>query len=174
MKEESGTIYAFINTVQAARFGHVGWGFQLGPDRYLFGSSDHLFKHSHFDLRAWWNYMHVPRNGEIDWWAEEGNREEMLSMMRKGHHEKYRGRHIQYHLFKELQLDKVKPELAVSKAEELKSGGWDLTRHNCVHHAYLIFSSYSTNHKLPDPFADPLNLIPKSWFARIKSQENRI
>ena len=172
-KMEKGAIYVFINFMQAARFGHVGWGFRLGEDRYCFGSSDHLWKHDWWDLPAWVRYMHVPAGGDIDWWSEQGNKSDMLSMMKKGQHAAYKGRHIYYHAFKEIEFDLASssPEKALQAAEQTNADGWHLSRNNCVHQAYLIFSKYSSEHKLPNPFQDPLNLIPKTWFSRIESDE---
>lgn len=104
--------------------------------------------------------MHVPAQGDIDWWAEQGSKQDMLKMMSHGHH-------IRYHAYKELEFEDALPERAFLTAESLKSGGWSLATHNCVHQAYLVFSDYSREHKLPNPFEDPINLIPKKWFARI-------
>lgn len=161
--EEAGSIYAFINFKQAARFGHVAWGFSLEDGTYYFGSSDHLWKHDWWDLFAWCNYMHVPENGDIDWWAQRGSKNDMLSEMKSG-------RHIRYHAYKEIVLAEVNPQNALQKAMQLKSSGWNLYTNNCVHQAFLVFSQYKSEHGLPDPFADPLNLIPKTWFARIEAE----
>lgn len=159
-----GAIYSFINFEQAARFGHVGWGFELQDGSYYFGSTDHLWKHDWWDIPAWVRYMNVAPHGDIDWWAERGSKNDMLQTMKSG-------KHIRYHAFKEVILDEIVPEQAVATAEKLKTGGWHLSQHNCVHQSFLVFSNYSKQHNLPDPFADPLNMIPKNWFARISGSE---
>lgn len=161
--DSKGAIYAFINYKQAAQFGHVGWGFQLDSDNYYFGSTDHLWKHDWWDLPAWFRYMHVPPYGDIDWWAEQGSKADMLKMMKIGPH-------IRYHDYKEVSLTESSPETALSFTEQLQTSGWNLAKHNCVHQAFLIFSNYNNKHELPNPFQDPLNLIPKNWFARISGE----
>jgi hypothetical protein len=158
-----GSIYAFINYRQAARFGHVGWGFQLDDHSYYFGSSDHLWKHDWYDLAAWLAYMHVPAQGDIDWWAAQGSKALMLETMKSGPH-------IRYHAFKELKPADTMPERAATCAGNLKTGGWNIANHNCVHQAFLILSSYSRQHGLPDPFKEPLYLIPVYWFAGIAGE----
>lgn len=157
-----GSILAFINYKQAAQFGHVAWGFRLDEHSYYFGSTDHLWKHDWWNLAAWWRYMDVPPHGDIDYWAASGSKEDMFKMMRSGPH-------IRYHAYKEICLDESSPSAAINVAEELKAGGWNLAKHNCVHQAFLVFSNYSKTHCIPSPFADPLNMIPKTWFARIDS-----
>ncbi|MBX9687855.1 MAG: hypothetical protein K2X27_14210 [Candidatus Obscuribacterales bacterium] len=164
---QKGSIFAFINFQQAARFGHVGWGFEVDEKHCYFGSTDHLWKHDWWDLPAWLRYMSVPAEADIDWWANQGSKTEMLKMMKSGPH-------IRYHAYKELRLDSAKPQEAIRTAEALRLGGWDLARHNCVHQAFLVFSNYSSAHALPSPFQDPLNLIPKTWFARIKASEQQL
>src|SRR5437762_2446685 len=95
-----GLAYIFINYVQAMHLGHVAWGFSLDDgETFVFGSTDHLWRH------PWWNmlesakYMHVGKNGEIDWWAATGTREEMLKVMKSGGH-------LRYHAYKVIQVDK--------------------------------------------------------------------
>lgn len=166
MKE--GAIYAFINFKQAAQFGHVGWGFRVANDRFYFGSVDHLWKHDWWDFVAWCRYMNVPPGADIDWWAQEGTKQEMLEAMKTGRCSSGK-RHIFYHAYKEIAIEDCAPDKAVSLADDLKMGGWHISRHNCVQHAYLIFTSYASEQKLPDPFADPLNLIPKTWFGRLSA-----
>jgi hypothetical protein len=155
-----GSICAFINYKQAARFGHVGWAFRLPDGNYYFGSSDHLWKHNRWDMAGWWRYMHVPAHGDIDWWDGQAGKTDMLAIMKSGPH-------IHYHAYKEIELPDCSSENAIMVANQIKVGGWHVTAHNCVNQAYLIFSGYSREHSLPDPFEDPLNLIPKIWFARI-------
>src|SRR5438309_1592527 len=91
MKAMVGHAFVFINVVQAARFGHVGWGFSLDldKDRYFFGSTDHLWRHDWWDLAAWMNYAQLKPGDENDWWSEEGTLDDMRRVMSKGHHIRY-------------------------------------------------------------------------------------
>lgn len=164
-----GSFLFFINFKQAARFGHIGWGFQVGNDNFCFGSADHLWKHSYWDISACLRYMHVPEGGDIDWWEDRGTRSLMLETMKTGRSESGR-RHINYDAFKEVSLGAVSAPDALRAVEDVKSGGWHILRRNCVKQAYLIFSSYSAAESFPDPFSDPLNLIPKKWFAKIPGE----
>ncbi len=165
-----GEIYSFINFEQAAKFGHVGWGFQMEDGSYFYGSSDHLWKHDWWDLAAWVRYMHVPPEGDIDWWAEQGTKSDMLQTMKSGMSPQS-GYHIRYHAFKQIELEAPLANRAFDAAQQLKMGGWSLAKHNCVHQVYLVLSNYSKHHNLPNPFEDPLNLIPKTWFARVDGRE---
>lgn len=167
--DEQGAIYAFINFKQAANFGHLAWGFRLQDGSYCFGSSDHLWRHDWWDLGAWLRYMDVPAGGDIDWWCERGSKEDMLEMMKFGKHQKYSGRHIYYHAFKEIEFDRsaTTPALALAAAEGTGAGGWHLAKNNCVHQSYTIFSRYNQSYQLPNPFTNPIDMIPKTWFAKL-------
>ncbi|MBX9570222.1 MAG: hypothetical protein K2X77_15090 [Candidatus Obscuribacterales bacterium] len=158
MKNKEGEILVFINYLQAARFGHVAWGIRVAENEYFFGSTDHLWKHDWWDLPAWARYMNVPPEGDIDWWVEHGSKDAMLKMMRSGHH-------IRYHAYKCINVQSAQPEKAVEAAHRLRSAGWHLARHNCVHQTFLVMNEYSSEHNAPDPFANVLNLIPKRWFG---------
>lgn len=163
-----GFVYAFINFEQAARFGHVGWGFQLDEHTFSFGSTDHLYRHNAWDLPAWIRYMAVPPGGDIDWWNETGSHDEMLATMRSGVHEPTRSRHIFYHAYKVLPVQTADPSRAASRAREQRQGGWSVLENNCVHHAYQIFSEYGAGHIVPDPCTSQTLLIPKAWFASFR------
>lgn len=157
-RRSSGEILVFINFLQAARFGHVAYGFQVGDDEFVFGSTDHLWKHEWWDLPAWVRYMNVPPAGDIDWWLERGNRAAMLKQMKSGHH-------IRYHAFKSMQIADAYPHKALEAAVSLQHGGWHLAKHNCVHQTYRIMDEYCKEHNFPNPHEDALNLIPKRWFS---------
>src|SRR5579883_1854541 len=120
---DKGSIYAFINFKQAAGFGHVAWGFQAASDRYIYGSADHLWRHDWWDLLGWWRYMDVPPGNNIDWWCEEGSRDEMLNAMKTGY-DKTGKRHIFYHAFKMLNLERVYVERAMQFTAEIENHGW--------------------------------------------------
>lgn len=160
-----GAIYAFINFEQAARFGHIGWGFlQEDGTSFLFGSSDHLYHHDVWDLPAWIKYMAVEPGGDIDWWCQTGSELEMLTAMRTGRNADG-ARHIFYHAYKVIPVPWPDPQRAKSTAENQKFGGWEVLANNCVHHAYQIFADYGAVAKLPNPFGDPFHRIPKRWFS---------
>ncbi len=174
--ETKGAIYAFINFKQAANFGHLAWGFRLPDNSYCFGSSDHLWKHDWWNLAAWIRYMDVPAGGDIDWWCERGSQQDMLEMMKFGKHKNYQGRHIYYHAFKEIEFDlsATTPELALAAVEDTSTGGWHLAKNNCVHQSYTIFSKYNKTYELPNPFDNPLDMIPKSWFSKLSVESNTL
>ncbi|MBY0551571.1 MAG: hypothetical protein K2W95_30090 [Candidatus Obscuribacterales bacterium] len=159
-----GAIYAFINFEQAARFGHIGWGFlQEDGTNCLFGSSDHLYHHNVWDLPAWIKYMAVPPGGDIDWWCESGTEEQMLRAMRTGRNTDG-GRHIFYHAYKVILVPSPDPARAKYTAEHQQFGGWEVLANNCVHHAYQIFADYGAAATIPNPSGDPFHRIPKRWF----------
>lgn len=171
---EKGSVYAFINFKQAAGLGHVAWGFQLDQNLYRYGSADHLWRLDWWDLAAWLRYMHVAPGGDIDWWHEDGTRDDMLSAMKTGYGKDGR-RHIFYHAYKQLDCELFSAPRAVEFTAEIERQGWHVFNQNCVQQAQRIFLKYSNEYlgssgnSLPDPFSNPLNLIPKTWFARIPS-----
>jgi hypothetical protein len=167
---EDGSIFAFINFKQAVGLGHVAWGYQIADDHFRYGSADHLWRHDWWDLPSWLRYMDVKPGGDIDWWCEEGKRSEMLQAMKTGYGKDGR-RHIFYHSFKELKLPSISVQNAITCTSEIEKQGWHVVNQNCVQQAHLIFSSYSKENNMPDPFADPLNMVPKTWFARIPAEE---
>lgn len=161
----SGFGYVFVNFEQAARFGHVAWGFSL-PDgqTYCWGSTDHLWRFAWWDLPAWIRYMSVPAGHHIDWWCETGSQSDMLKMMKSGPH-------IRYHAYKAVAAEQLAPDAARATALSQRLNGWDVAGNNCVHQTYKVLSSYGCNGAIPDPATDPLNLVPRVWFSRISGQE---
>lgn len=157
----SGSIYLFINFKQALNCGHVAWGFAIDEeaDRYFYGSSDHLWTaNSYFNLPAAIRYAKVEPNGNIDWWAEEGTREEMFTAMRAGDH-------IRYHASKTCKVETPNPDFALQLAGRIKDAGWHVAHNNCVHQAFNIFRAYGTRNEIPNPSVGPIFLIPRLWFA---------
>lgn len=158
----NGSIYLFINFKQALNLGHVAWGFAIDEetDRYFYGSSDHLWTAgSYLNLPAAIKYASVEPKGNIDWWAAEGSKEEMLTAMRAGDH-------IRYHAGKTCRIDNSNPEFAREMAERIKDAGWHVANNNCVHQAYNIFRAYGMRNEIRNPtIAGPIFLIPKLWFA---------
>src|SRR4051812_13774992 len=123
-----GRAFVFINPEQAARCGHVGWGFALdeSQDSFYFGSTDHLWRHPWWDLLGWMRYAHVAPSGSNDWWSGRGSFKEMMIDMHRGHH-------IRYHLAKEVAVADPHPDDALNYAESLASAGWSVLINNCVH-----------------------------------------
>src|SRR4051812_32667574 len=119
-----GRAFVFLNQVQALRFGHVGWGFQLADDAYYFGSTDHLYRHRWWDLPGWLRYAHVEPEGDNDWWEQTGDLNTMFQVMGRGHH-------IQYHLANVIAVRSCDPHGAIAVAREKRTGGWSVTNNNC-------------------------------------------
>lgn len=153
----TGQAFIFINYKQAAKFGHIGWGFLVAKDRYLFGSTDHLMSHDWWNLPGWLRYMDVPVDGHTDWWLSEGSRDEMLRVMKAGHH-------IRYHHYKCLPVESADPVKAEATARQTGVMGWSVLDNNCVHQTYQILSAYGGNTLVPDPASTVLARIPRLWF----------
>lgn len=159
----SGLAYVFINFQQAARCGHVGWGVSLGDGQnFHFGSTDHLYKASYWNLLALARYSQVPPGGSIDWWAHVGTQSDMMRMMSGGHH-------IRYHAYKVVEIDQPDPERAISAAASLRNAGWNVLLNNCVHHVHKVLSAYGCRVEIPDPNKPLTNLIPRQWFTSIEA-----
>jgi hypothetical protein len=163
MKTMHGRAFVFINYEQAARFGHVGWGFSIDEqsDLFYFGSTDHLWRHPWWDLAAWMRYAHVLPADNNDWWSTTGSYAEMVGTMHAGHH-------IRYHSLKELTVPDANPQRAVSAAEALAKGGWSVLVNNCVHQTYTVLTEYGA--QIPAPAEPVTNLIPKVWFQQLAGQ----
>jgi hypothetical protein len=156
----AGRAFVFINPDQAARFGHVGWGFALdeAQDLFYFGSTDHLWRHPWWSLIGWLRYAHVAPAGSNDWWSKTGTFEEMMIDMHRGHH-------IRYHSAKEVSVTNPNPESAQLYAESLAMAGWSVLINNCVHQAHEVLRRYGAV-DIPGP-GDITNLVPRLWFARL-------
>ena len=159
----SGRAYIFINFKQAARFGHIGWGFQLDDQSVFYGSTDHLYHHRWWDLPGWIKYMNVPPHGHTDWWAEVGSEEVMLRTMKSGHH-------IHYHAYKVITVEQPRPEPARESAQAMQTAGWCVVGNNCIDQTYRIMSDFGGAHLLPAPYGMPLHVVPRLWFAAINSE----
>ncbi len=154
----------FINFRQAAGFGHVGWGFQLDDQSYLYGATDHLYKHHHIDLISWMEYMYVQPGDHTDWWCGRGNEEEMIAAMSRSHH------HIWYHACKIVDVKNAKPGEAETVARQLETAGWAVLNNNCVQQTYEIVKAYGADNLIPDPWANAFYLIPRVWFSAFKGE----
>ncbi len=158
----SGEAYAFINYDQAARFGHLGWGFRISPDRYYFGSTDHLWRTEY----PFWHpiellrYMTVAPGDNNDFWAQSGSFSQMLQTMVSGHH-------IRYQFYKLVPVKDPRPEIACNFADSFTTKGWSVLFDNCVHHTHSILQIYG-GEGLPSPHKLP-NRLPRTWFAEIPS-----
>ena len=154
-----GFAYIFINLEQAVGFGHIGWGFLIEPETYCFGSTDHLWRLDYpiWNLPELIRYLHVEAGKNIDFWRSTGSRDEMLHTMKSG-------AHVRYHLYKELEVEKADPRLALARVDETAEAGWDVLSNNCVHQSYRIITAYGA--KLSSPGA-LTNRFPKTWFNTI-------
>ncbi|MDZ4835776.1 MAG: hypothetical protein SGJ27_18520 [Candidatus Melainabacteria bacterium] len=153
-----GEFFVFINVKQAAQFGHVGWGFRLEEDRYMFGATDHLYRHHDMDLPAWIDYMSVPPGEHTDWWCGYGTRDEMLQAMSRS------TEHIWYHRCKSVLIAKPDPQKAEKAARLTGCSGWTVLTNNCVQQSYEIVQAYGAETIIPNPWKNPFNLIPRVWF----------
>lgn len=159
----AGLAFIFINFKQAARFGHIGWGFSLPDDLFCYGSTDHLWRHQWWDIPGWCRYMRVPPEGDNDWWIEVGNEEQMLATMRSGHH-------IRYHAYKSIPVAEPQPDRAKATAAMLRSAGWAIAGNNCINQTYRVMSDYGAGRSIPAPYDAPHYLIPRRWFDAIPFQ----
>jgi hypothetical protein len=154
----NGEFALFINVKQAARFGHVGWGFRVAEDRYMFGATDHLYRHHEMDLPAWIDYMSVQPGELTDWWCGFGTREEMLKGMSSA------GDHIWYHRCKSVIVPDADSKQAEKVARSTQFTGWTVLTNNCVQQTYEIIEAYGASKFIPNPWQNPFNLIPRVWF----------
>ncbi len=164
-----GKFLLFINFRQAASLGHVGWGFLLDDNAtYLFGSTDHLYRHQWWDLPAWLSYMHVEPGEPTDWWCEYGNEDEMYTRMSRSHN------HIWYHSCKSVLVPKATPKIAEKMALGQELGGWSLLSNNCVGQTFELIKAYGAETKIPDPWQNSLNMIPRVWFDSFNGEVKQL
>lgn len=155
-----GEFLLFINVKQAAQFGHVGWGFRLSEDedRYMYGATDHLYRHHEMDLLSWIDYMSVQPGEHTDWWCGFGTKDEMLKTMSRS------GEHIWYHRCKSVIVTNANPVRAEKVARATELSGWTVLTNNCVQQTYEIVEAYGADRFIPNPWQNPFNLIPRIWF----------
>lgn len=163
-----GQAFVFINFEQAARFGHIGWGFHLGEDDYYFGSTDHLWNRAYplWHLPELIRYMDVPAHENNDYWAQRGTFDEMMHTM-------HRGKHVRYHTYKSIQVQHPDPLGAKALADEMRDKGWNVGLNNCVQQSYHILTKYGAV-SLPNPKHILLYRFPKIWFAHIEGEAIQI
>jgi hypothetical protein len=161
-----GSVYIFINYWQAARCGHLGWGFLIKePDVYYFGSTDHLLRTPYWNLFALYRYMHVAPQSPTDWWARTGSKEEMLWDMKVGHH-------VQYEAYKVISVNEAEPLAAQKTAEDTGFSGWAVLVNNCLHQTYKILDSYGAGGQVPHPLSPITHRIPRLWFDKIEKERH--
>lgn len=162
----NGIAFVFINYEQAARCGHLGWGFMTEiPDTFYFGSTDHLLRTPYWDLISLARYMHAAPDSPTDWWSRTGSRNEMLQDMKTG-------RHVQYHAYKELPLSEANAALARTTAEATGRSGWAVLANNCLHQTHRVLQSYGAGAALPNPRSPIIHRVPRKWFDRIESERH--
>lgn len=146
------------------QLGHVGWGFQVGKDHYLFGSTDHLWDRAY----PFWHpielirYMDVQPGKNNDFWCQFGNEDEMLRIMRSGPH-------VRYHSYKRIPVTNPDPVSACRFAETMNGIGWNLAQNNCVHQSNAILTRYGGN--ILPVSSNPIEIVPRKWFAAIAQEE---
>jgi hypothetical protein len=162
--EHYGAAYVFINFEQAMALGHIGWGFLVEEDWYLFGSTDHLWnrKYPMWHAPEFIRYMDVPPGQNNDYWSAFGTEEEMLKMMRSGPH-------VRYHSYKRIPVPNPNPSAARELGETMKDIGWNVAQNNCVHQSHAMLTKYG-GMILPTAYT-PLDSIPRKWFAAIEYEE---
>lgn len=154
-----GKAFVFMNYKQALRLGHVGWGFMLEDGSYCFGSTDHLFRNSWWNLVALAKYSYVPAGGDIDFWSSQGTEEEMLQAMATG-----RGHHIRYHAYKVIDIPSADPEKALAEVDRISCNGWAVFHNNCIRHISSVLVAYGAGDELPDPCSPMIRRVPRKWF----------
>ncbi|MEZ4487111.1 MAG: hypothetical protein R3F51_05965 [Cyanobacteriota/Melainabacteria group bacterium] len=160
-----GEFLLFINYRQAMRFGHVGWGFSVPSQNiYVFGSTDHLYRHHWWDLLGWANYMYVGPGESNDWWLMKADKEKMTDEMTT------RGWHIRYHAYKSLPVDDPSPDKAEAVAMSFQNAGWSVLSNNCVQQTYEIAKAYGVGAEILNPWYNTLLLIPNYWFGKVEGR----
>lgn len=162
--EHVGSLYVFINFEQAMTFGHIGWGFYVEENSYLFGSTDHLWNRSYpmWHPSELYRYMDVEPGRNNDYWSSLGTEEEMLQTMQSGNH-------VRYHAYKRVLVRDPAPAAAITFGQTMKNIGWNVLRNNCVHQSHAILTKYG-GMILPNPHT-PLDRLPRKWFGQIDAEE---
>lgn len=161
----NGRFYLFINFRQAATLGHVGWGFKLDDaDNFMFGATDHLWRHKWWDLFGWVDYLNTLPGEPTDWWSDVGSEEQMLEVMKSTR------RHIWYHACKVVDVPTADPERARQAALRTGKAGWNALSNNCVQQTFEIVSAYNCDGIIPNPWTNSFQLIPRIWFDSIDGE----
>jgi len=121
--------------------GHVGWGFQVGEDRFYYGSTENR-SGSPF----------VAPGEDNDWWAADGTEAEMLARFIE----------LDYDGYKVATVREPHPEAARRLAEESQQWGYTGLTNNCLDHLWRILEAYGEPWL---PFAQT-HPIPNDWFAQ--------
>jgi hypothetical protein len=139
-----GLAYVFLRKDGAAVVGffagHVGWGFQVGEDRFFCGSTENTS-----------GAPFVAPGGDNGWWGQEASKEEMFDLFRQ----------LNYDAYKVGTVRNSKPEAAKSAAIASKGWGYKGLGNNCLDHVWRILDAYG-DVGLPLAQTHP---APNDWFA---------
>lgn len=120
--------------------GHVGWGYQSGPETFVFGGTENTSGN-----------ILVPAGEDNGAWIMSGDRQAMLQeMTTKG-----------YDACKELSTAVFDPDAAWQKANWTLGAGYAGWRNNCLDHVIAVLSAYGIL-GMPSAQSHP---SPKDWFG---------
>ncbi len=155
---ESGNFYYFLRVPGPFGLGHMGWGLQFSPDRWLFGS-----------LENTGGSITVGPNGQNDyWWAWAGSEEHMFSEMRTmTAAARLTGleRLDSYTYYKRLAVRNSEPNSAERVA--LGQSGYRVTFNNCLDNAARVGDAYGVrvwSWSRHIPAAVNINISPRAYF----------
>ncbi|MEU5865329.1 hypothetical protein ABZ815_29465 [Nonomuraea sp. NPDC047529] len=138
--------------------GHVGWGFQVGRDEYVYGATE--------NPTAQWKIDPGKDNGA---WRGSGNLTTMREAFRKAEG---------YSQYKCAEVSAWKESAARAAVSAAENGGYLILANNCMDHTYKILTAYGAALPNPGPRekrtytnlvhdANVPSWIPRLWFASI-------
>ncbi len=141
--QSGGRVCLFLRTNGAPvlfdRMGHVGWGYEIGPDSYRFGATENPS-----------GARQVPPGGDIGWWRDSGSFDQMLRTMQATNYDHYSCR----------TTDVADATAADAKALAVRDGGYLGIGNNCLDHTYDILTAYGARFAT----SRKTHLRPRDWY----------
>lgn len=147
---QNGRVFVFLRPWTPVALGHVGWGFQIGPDLYGFGATENTGA----DHWLWLSPAIIAKGDRNDWWGLTGTFKEMKAEIKR----------MTYSEYAAVRAARCSPKAAVGAALATKQAGYGLAGNNCLDHVYEILKAYSAG--VHQPKAGE-HWAPRNWFSAL-------
>ena len=150
----SGQAAIFINWTIPIGLGHVGWGYQISPDVWMYGG---LETAGFYIGSGYGNNTHNIK----------GSFKAMIQGMKDGKRPDNTGFDgYPYHQYKIISVQNINVAGAATLVEKIRNGGYFLPGNNCMDAVFQVMKAYARGNDrvLPWPCTHP---VPRMWYNAI-------
>eukprot|EP01037_Dinobryon_pediforme_P017231 gene17231-17421_t len=138
--------------------GHVGWGFQAGPDQYYYGG-----------LETAGIYIPPGRNNSTNNCL--GSFAEMIKNMKTTDRPGEKQGGYPYHEYKTKVISNPNIKAALAKVADIRAGGYNLHGFNCCDAVFNVIKAYDNGNDRTLPWPST-HWAPRWWYAAIPGRTN--